>query len=364
MNFVTLFPETRNIELIKDVGMIPYNMHKYHNYNSIIACYNNGEYSNLNKEIKGVRLNFIKKYSRKSVINGAIYIIKNYKDIDVLNIFHFNKRSCIWILLYKLLNKKGKVYLKLDANIGIKSKKNNKRSIKGLLEKIIINKCNLISVESKELYKYIKSNWIEKVEYIPNGFLSNNKRKIANKKNYIITVGRIGAKEKANDILLEAFKNVSDKIPKWKLKFIGPIDKKFERYIEEYFSKNPYLKDRIEFVGAIYDRKKLDQEYEKAKVFCLTSLYESFGLVLVEAIKSGCYILSSDVPAAKDITFDGKYGSIFPIGDVEKLSEYILETCLNEDKLTTLSHEIQDFAYENFEWRNICDKIQYLLDKK
>jgi L-malate glycosyltransferase len=56
-----LFPECRNVHLIKDVGMIPYILYKYYGYDSKIVCYNNETYSSLNKEVKGLKLNFIEK---------------------------------------------------------------------------------------------------------------------------------------------------------------------------------------------------------------------------------------------------------------------------------------------------------------
>ena len=76
MRFVTMYPETENVHLIKDVGMIPFIMHKKFAYDSTIVCYKNEDYSYLENEVKGLKLDFIKKYTGKSIIDGAIYLFK------------------------------------------------------------------------------------------------------------------------------------------------------------------------------------------------------------------------------------------------------------------------------------------------
>ena len=50
LNFVTLFPQCQNIHLVKDVGMIPYVMHRDMGYDSYVMCYKNGDYPYLDTE--------------------------------------------------------------------------------------------------------------------------------------------------------------------------------------------------------------------------------------------------------------------------------------------------------------------------
>ena len=51
-NYVCIFPNLLNFQLIKDVGMIPYTMAKYFNYNALIVTYNNDKYSYLDQYMK------------------------------------------------------------------------------------------------------------------------------------------------------------------------------------------------------------------------------------------------------------------------------------------------------------------------
>ncbi len=357
--FVTLFPETENFHLTKDVGMIAYILHKYFNYDSIMVCYKNGEYPYLNNEVKGLKIDFMERITGDSEEDGKKYLIKNAARIDILHLFHLCKRSLNLIVTYKSLNPKGKVYLKLDASVYDK---------KITLSEPIINilkLCDLISIETKHLYDYFNENWPITVEYIPNGFYDHVKREeveFEEKENIICTVGRIGTRQKDNETLMEAFKLASPSLPGWKLKLIGPVREEFKTYITDFFDKNPHLKDKVIFTGEISDKKVLNEEYKKAKIFCMTSLpMESFGLVFVEAARNGCFIISSDIPSAWDVTDNKKFGEIFEVGNIVQLSELLVHSCGDEERLRNTCKPIQSFMYENFYWVDICRKIDEFL---
>jgi len=366
MTFVTMFPETQNVHLIKDVGMIPYIMHKEYGLDSKIVCYNNGEYPYIKNEVYGLKIDFIKKCTGKSVIDGALYLLKNSKKIDILHLFHFSKRSAFWILIYKILNRHGKIYLKLDADYHIKSSMNPRKSnLKGYFKRKTLDRCNLISVENTNIYNFLKESWKIDVKLIPNGFYNNSERRniyYKDKENIILTVGRIGTYQKSTEVLLDGFKLAYNDIKGWKLRIIGPVEDEFKSYLKKFFNENPELKDNIEIVGEISDRKILEDQYRKAKIFCLVSRYESFGLVFLEAMKLGCYIITSNVESAIDITCNKQYGDIFEIDDSNELSQLLIKNCNNERKILESSINIQNFVYKNFTWEKICKKILDYLE--
>lgn len=369
MVYVTIFPGAENIHLIKDVGMIPFILYKYYSYDSKLACYNNGSYDYINNVVKGLKIDIIKKYTGNETIDSCIYLFANAKKIDVLNLYHLSRKSFILMLLYSFLKPDGKVYLKIDAGNEIKNYHFSKAGIKKITSFIkikLLKRCKLISIETKKLCSYLNNTWPTTVEYIPNGFYDYSMGKYVEfqqKDNIICTVGRIGTKEKATEVLLEGFKLAAEHIPDWKLKIIGPIDHNFEKYIKDFFYNNPNLEDRIVFTGGIYNRQILFSEYNKSKVFCLTSRWESFGIVYVEAAKSGCFILSSDVLPAWDVTDNKKYGDIFPINDSTELSHMLIKYCNDQEYLKEICTKIQDYAYKNYNWINICKKINDFLKK-
>jgi len=349
-NFTLYWPGYVNGELYKDLGIITTVFSEHLNYNSCILCNKNEE--NYDQEInKNITMHFIVDDNTISnvLVNTDILMFMGYYDFNIKMIERF-----------KSINSKGKIYLKLDMNIHWLRRITFDQYTINLL-----NECTLISVECKNLKKTIDQDWPLKVEYIPNGFYNsdiNRDIEYKEKENIIITVGRLGTYQKGTEILLKAFKLASKKLTNWHLKLIGDIDPNFQGYIDNYININPELKDRIILTGRINDRELIEEEYLKAKVFCLTSRFEGFPNVFDEAANKGCYIISSDIDPAWDITDDKKYGSIFPINDYETLADELITVCSNEARMEKVCSDIQIYTREHFEWIKLCDKIDLLLN--
>ncbi|OGV42655.1 MAG: hypothetical protein A2X46_05150 [Lentisphaerae bacterium GWF2_57_35] len=63
--------------------------------------------------------------------------------------------------------------------------------------------------------------------------------------------------------------------------------------------------------------------YKSADAFIMTSLWESFGNVIVEAMAAGLPIVSYETAGALDIIENGKWGLVAPVGNIEAMSEHI-----------------------------------------
>ena len=64
-----------------------------------------------------------------------------------------------------------------------------------------------------------------------------------------------------------------------------------------------------------------------ARMFVLSSDYEGFGNVIVEALLAGCPVVSSDCPSGPaEILDNGRYGLLTPVNDVEQLAAAIVAT--------------------------------------
>jgi len=96
----------------------------------------------------------------------------------------------------------------------------------------------------------------------------------------------------------------------------------------------------------------------------LTSRYEGFALVLLEAMMNGCYIITSDVESSLDITDNQKYGNIFSIDAPSELAQCFSKTCNLENKIEENCDKVKNYAYEKFYWPTICKKIVSLLEDK
>jgi len=109
---------------------------------------------------------------------------------------------------------------------------------------------------------------------------------------YILFVGRVSP-EKGVDILLRAFKQIVNDVPKdFKLVVVGPLASAFNSALPSNYAKammsyaKEKLGERVVFTGTI-DRNSLRILYSNAYCFVLPSLAEAFGMVLLEAMASG-----------------------------------------------------------------------------
>jgi len=367
MRFVTLYPRAKNVQLVKDMGLIPYYIRTLFNEDAELVTYKNDEeYSYLDTVVKGAKVTFIKKVFGRQ-IDGMIYTFKHAKEIDVLNLYHLNMSTFYASIAYKLRNPKGKIYLKLDMSMeGLRTVQI--KDPRGFIKRMDIKMADLVSVETRVIQKRLNELFDKEIIYVTNGcVLSDGDSNVipmeedmdnVNTDHTILTVTKFGTIEKASDTLLYAFAESADKHD-YNLKIIGTVEKSFEPVIERFFSEYPHLKDRIIFAGEIHDRQQLRMEYRKARILTLPSRSESFGIVLVEAAYEGCYLVTSDMtPAGYDVNDNGKYGLVAKTDDVKDLADKLTEICTNESfdwKEHALA--VSKYAKSVFDWERIVTDL-------
>jgi glycosyltransferase involved in cell wall biosynthesis len=236
-------------------------------------------------------------------------------------------------------------------------------NIKKYLYKIFLKHIDLITIETNIGYnKFYTERLLDidlknKVRLLFNGFdrelfeeCGIKQKDYSEKENIIITVGRLGTYPKNTEMLLKAAECLD--FGNWKIVLIGPIEKTendFQETIDTFYLSNPILKNHVFFTGPIYDKKILWEWYNRAKVFVLTSIYESFGIVLTEALFFRNYIISTDVGSASDLIKMG-YGKIIPQNDSIHLSD-VLQKIINENYLKAhydrINWENNDVSWEN-----------------
>ena len=136
---------------------------------------------------------------------------------------------------------------------------------------------------------------------------------------------------------------------KWKLLLVGPVTKNFKKYIEKLYKEKPRLKKRIKVLWNINDIKELNMIYQKASIYCVTSTFESFNLIVVEAMANGCFLISSRLSSIEDILVKKEYSLIFEQNDLEGLCKTLVRVCNNGKKYLNEKRQtlIQNYIYEN-----------------
>ena len=259
-------------------------------------------------------------------INNYIENDKNYKKkIFISNQNFANALSTIF------LRKKSNLKLILFERNHIYELENYKnfsdffkKKIIKLLIKFFYKKADLVLTNSKSSSKDLKllSKANVKTLYNPCFFKLYKKKKKDKKRKIILNVSRF-TDQKDHLTLLKGFKN-----SKYNNKFLlylvgyGQNENKIRNYIDYYNLNN------VKIFKNIFSVNKF---YKKADLFILTSIYEGFPNVLVEAASFRIPIISSNFKSgASEILLNGKGGTIFEVKNYKKLSSKIDEFYLNK----------------------------------
>lgn len=85
----------------------------------------------------------------------------------------------------------------------------------------------------------------------------------------------------------------------------------------------------------------------QARLFVLSSRWEGFGLVIVEAMACGCPVLSTDCPSGPgEILEGGKYGRLTPVGDAAEMARAIEESLDAPADSEVLATRARDFELD------------------
>lgn len=132
-----------------------------------------------------------------------------------------------------------------------------------------------------------------------------------------LAVGRLSHLHKGFDLLIEAFHIFSIKDQEWVLDIVGegPEEAMLRKIITGYG-----LEQRV-FIHPFTNR--IQDYYSQAQVYVLSSRWEGFGLVLVEAMAHGLPVVSSDLPTSREIM--GDKALYFDVGNVNQLAQQLWE---------------------------------------
>ena len=215
----------------------------------------------------------------------------------------------------------------------------------------------------KEILDYYKIP-AEKVDYFYNAvdlekyrdFESNELEAIRKKyqlpNDFLMYLGTFQPRKNL-PVLIKAFQMVRKKYPTLKLVLVGdPMAHNTDPQIKMWIEKLS-LEEAVIFSGFI-DEKDKPKFFALAKVFCYPSLYEGFGIPILEALAAKTPVVASDIPPHHEVA----EGSVvfFSANDEHQMAEKILEI-MEDEKLRNQLREKGIQQVKNFSWLEAAAKV-------
>ena len=206
----------------------------------------------------------------------------------------------------------------------------NKRPFCSSIENLGLVCSDLVTVNSEFIKEEVLSRQlkINKIKVVKNGVNLNQfkPKEPLHEDNYILYVGRL-VHQKGVDILLRAFWYVTKKYPDIKLKVVGVGE------LEDYLKRlcvNLMIADKVLFEG-LKKGEELVEIYQKSKMVIVPSIYEPFGMTVIEAFACKKPVIATNFMGLKENIIDGKTGYLFEKEDYLDLAQWIMNL-LHDDK--------------------------------
>ncbi|MBD1372646.1 glycosyltransferase [Hazenella sp. IB182357] len=194
-----------------------------------------------------------------------------------------------------------------------------------------------------------------KISVIPNGIgLPNNHSERLdqqlNKKNQVILfVGRL-VPEKGVDLFIRAAPMILAHHPHAKFVVIGE-GSKLDHY--KQLSMNLGLMNQIDFLGFVSNQLR-DEMYRQADVCVFPSLYEPFGIVVLEAMSFGAPVVVSNTGGLKEIVHSFKNGLIMKKHSIDELASKVVWVLDHPKEAQQLAHQAYQDLDKKYSWVKIA----------
>lgn len=176
----------------------------------------------------------------------------------------------------------------------------------------------------------------------------------------LLCVARL-TRQKGVDMLLDVYALVNRARPEWSLKIIGsgPDSEKINRKVQELgIGSSTQIIDVCE---------NMEDEYQQAAIYVLTSRWEGFPMVLLEAQACGLPVVAFNCETGPaEIISDGESGYLVPTFDTNQMADRIIELIDHPERRHKFSIQARNnsdrFSPEliNMKWDRL---VQSLLEK-
>ena len=179
----------------------------------------------------------------------------------------------------------------------------------------------------------------------------------------VIAVGRLDY-QKSFDRLIQVWEKVHQQMPDWRLDIFGQGE--WQEMLQGMIDERG-LQETVKLNGPT---KNIGQEYSESSMIVMSSHYEGFPMVMIEAMACGLPAVSFDFKCGpRDIIVEGENGLIVPDGDIEALAEAMVRL-MKDDELRKRMGENAKKVVEKYSedrvmglWVNLFEEISRLRSK-
>ncbi|MCA1907394.1 MAG: glycosyltransferase family 4 protein [Magnetospirillum sp.] len=155
----------------------------------------------------------------------------------------------------------------------------------------------------------------------------------------VLFAGQVGLR-KGIPWLVEAFR----KLPAdWELHLAGPVEPGMDRVFARLDMSRVVLRGPL-------SRHDLAEEYRRAAIFCLPSIEEGFGMVILQAMASGCAVVASTATGGPDAGEDAEQLLLVPPADSPALGLALLRLAEDAALRERLGQAARARVAHGFSW--------------
>ncbi|WP_026369217.1 glycosyltransferase [Kallotenue papyrolyticum] len=167
----------------------------------------------------------------------------------------------------------------------------------------------------------------------------------------LLFVGRFEEPRKGFDVLLQALPYVQRVRPDTRLLVVGRGDAQpFQERIAALGLRE------VIFVGPVA-AEELPRYYRSADVFCAPSTgQESFGIILIEAMSSGCPVVAADIEGYRQVVTHRQDGVLVPPQHPEALAVALLQL-LGDERLRARLARAGVHTARRYDWSDISERV-------
>lgn len=172
---------------------------------------------------------------------------------------------------------------------------------------------------------------------------------------FVLVVGRLEARKNSLNILM-SFKNLAQNHPDLHLVFAGSANRLSRRMAAK--ARELGVADRVHFVGFVHELD-LPMLYRAAEVLLFPSLYEGFGLPILEAFAAGTPVVTTNFGATAEIA--KKAAVLIDPTNVNAIT-WSVTYLLNDEELKTKYIQAGYERLKDFSWEESAKRLKSLID--